>query len=113
MTNLDNIAGPNKGAAVCQTPMACSIPKMVTYLIRGALVHHGLSDEDSRRVSVYNNDDETKSCIAVIRVLDRHGGERELIRVEDEAHLNRIVNSTTKCGFLVSDINTILENKAG
>lgn len=108
MTTLSNIAGPNKGAKVCQTPMACSIPQMVTYLIRGALIHRGLPEDDAKRVTL-TDATEGHPAIASLRVLDRYGQEREVIRIEDEAHLNRVVNEANTCDRLVREVRAVLE----
>lgn len=91
--------------------MACSMPQMVTYLLRGALVHHGLSDEDSRRVVVTADvGDSATPALFEVRVVDRTGQDRQVLRIEDEKHLNEVVNKATTCGYLVADINRILEN---
>jgi len=91
--------------------MHCSLPQMVTYLLRGALVHHGLSDEASRRVVITADvGDAATPALFEVRVVDRTGQDRQILRIEDEKHLNEVINKATTCGYLVADITRILES---
>lgn len=101
---------PPASCPVGRPGMACSMPQMVTYLLRGSLVKHGLSDDDSRKVVVTPDvGDEAHPALFEVRVALPDGTDRQLLRIEDEDHLNRVINRATTCGYLVADIHAALE----
>ena len=96
-------------APACRIGMSCSMPALVTYLLRGALIQNGLSEDDAKRVAMETSADEAHPALFNVRVLTRDGTTREVLRIEDEAHLNSVINRATTCGYLVADVKRILE----
>ncbi|MBB3990281.1 hypothetical protein GGR19_001695 [Croceicoccus naphthovorans] len=81
------------------TPLRCTAREVVTAIVRASALRHGCTSEEAATIRV-GTAGGIHPCLASVRA----GDGREVLRVDDIKHLDRIARSISDCTFLARAI---------